>query len=413
MPFEQLADGEEHSTAGGEQMPFDGGKGGRWAPAWAIAAIYAVATVPSPLYLDYRRAFGFSELTLTAIYASYVIGNLTALFFLGRLSDRVGRRPIALVALACTGVAILAFAFASSTAWLFAARIVTGLAAGLGAGTLTAWLAELYPDNKLRGTIVAASFNLMGLGVGAGIAGLLGRYAPWPLRLVYAVAFLAIVAIAAFVARADETVANPTLRDLSLRPRLGVPKEIALAFVSPAATIFATFALFGFYAALTPNLLASSLHQRSDAVAGAVVFALCAVGAVCVVATKALNSRAATFAGLSLMIASVGFLLAAQSVHSIMLLLLGTAVCGASIALGYRGSLAVVNEIAPADRRAEVVSSYLIAAYVGNSLPVIGVGILSQTSGTVRADTAFAIMICVIALLGIAMGVRFGRPPPA
>jgi MFS family permease len=290
------------------------------------------------------------------------------------------------------------------------ARIVTGLGAGLGAGTLTAWLAELYPQDKLRGTIVAAAFNLAGLGAGAGIAGLFERYGPWPLRFVFAIAFLAIVVIAALIARAQETVRDPTFRGFSLRPRLGVPKEIALAFVSPAATIFATFALFGFYAALTPSLLASSLHQRSDAVAGAVVFELCAVGAICVVTTKALKSRTATFAGLSLMIPSVGFLVAAQSAQSLALLLIGTVVCGASIALGYRGSLAVVNEIAPAERRAEIVSSYLIAAYLGNSLPVVGIGALSQVSGSARADGAFAVMICVIAAVGIAMGVLFGPP---
>ena len=43
--------------------------------------------------------------------------------------------------------------------------------------------------------------------------------------------------------------------------------------------------------------------------------------------------------------------------------------------LGYRGSLEVINRIAPADRRSEVVSSSLIALFAGNSVPVIGIGV--------------------------------------
>ena len=378
--------------------------------ASALAAIYAVATLPSPLYLDYRRAFRFSELTLTAIYASYLLGNLAALFFLGRLSDRVGRRPVALAALGLTGIATLTFALASSAAWLFAARIITGLAVGLGAGTLTAWLAELYPKDRLSATIAASAFNLVGLGLGAGVAGVLGWFGPWPLRFVFAIAFVALVVIGALLVRARETVREPTRRGLSLRPRIGIPKEIALGFVSPAATCFATFALFGFYAALTPSLLAMRLHERSDAVAGAIVCELALVATGCVLVSKSLDSRTTAFIGLLLMFPTVGILIAAQSTGSIDLLLIGTAVCGASIAFGYRGSLAVVNDIAPDDRRAEVVSSYLIAAYLGNALPVLGLGFLSEASGLARADDVFAIMICLLAAIGLVMGIRFSRP---
>jgi len=76
-------------------MALDSRNQARRSTAWALAAIYAAATLPSPLYLDYRRVFGFSELTLTEIYASYVVGNLAALFFLGRLPiEPAGDRPL-------------------------------------------------------------------------------------------------------------------------------------------------------------------------------------------------------------------------------------------------------------------------------------------------------------------------------
>ena len=58
------------------------------------------STLLTPLYLIYRRMFGFSEVTLTLIYAVYVVGNLAALFFFGRLSDQIGRRRTSLPAIA-------------------------------------------------------------------------------------------------------------------------------------------------------------------------------------------------------------------------------------------------------------------------------------------------------------------------
>ncbi len=248
----------------------------------------------------------------------------------------------------------------------------------------------------------------MRLGAGAIATGLLSRYGPWPLHFVYFVYLGAPVLIAVLVAGSRETVKEKVAaRDVSLRPRIGVPKEMRLAFVSPAATAFATFALLGFYAALAPGLLATALHQTSNAVAGAVVGELFVAATATVLLTSALTSRSAAFVGLSLFFPSVVLLVLAQTFASMPLLLIGTACSGAAAALGYRGSLAVINDIAPAERRAEVVSSYLTAAYVGNSLPVIGIGVVSRWPSSASANTAFAGMICVLAIVGLVMGARF------
>jgi hypothetical protein len=44
-----------------------------------LAAIFIGATLPTPLYPIYREEFGFGEVTLTLIYAVYVLGNVGAL----------------------------------------------------------------------------------------------------------------------------------------------------------------------------------------------------------------------------------------------------------------------------------------------------------------------------------------------
>jgi hypothetical protein len=108
--------------------------------------------------------------------------------------------------------------------------------------------------------------------------------------------------------------------------------------------------------------------------------------------------------GLGLLLPSLALLVLAQSFSSMPLLLFGTAFGGVAAALGYRGSLQVVNEIAPGEQRAEVISSFLLCCYVGNSVPVIGVGVVSQLSTPVAASSAFAVTISLFALVALLAG---------
>ena len=85
-----------------------------WVAAIGFAIVFFSATLPSPLYPLYRATFGFGGVTLTLIYATYVIGNLAALLFFGRLSDQIGRRLVALPAVA-VGVAGAPSHFSSPT----------------------------------------------------------------------------------------------------------------------------------------------------------------------------------------------------------------------------------------------------------------------------------------------------------
>jgi MFS family permease len=111
-----------------------------------------------------------------------------------------------------------------------------------------------------------------------------------------------------------------------------------------------------------------------------------------------MKSEIAMSGGLALLVPSVTLLVLAQSLTSMTVLLLGTAITGVALGMGYRGSLQVVNEMAPADRRAEVVSAYFIACFIGNSVPVIGVGILTSVTNSLVAGITFACTIAAFAI---------------
>jgi MFS family permease len=387
---------------------------GTWRATLGIAALIAVSfigtTLVTPLYVLYRQVFGFSEITLTLIYAVYVVGNLTALLFFGRLSDQIGRRRTAIPAIGVGILSTVVYLFALDTAWLFIARMLSGFAIGIASGTGTAWLAELHGGrDKSRATLLASGANMVGLSVGALLAGLLTQYAPWPLRLVFVLYIVLLVALYFVIRHTPETVQRPvrSLHDVSMKPRVGVPAAIRARFIAPAATAFGSFALFGFYAALAPSVLAHDLHETNRAIGGGIVFELCVVALAALIVTRSLKSRTAMLSGLVLLLPSLVLLVLAQSLASMPILLIGTALSGTAAALGYRGSLQVVNEIAPNERRAEVISTYLICCYVGNSVPVIGVGVLETLSTPIVASSAFAMTIALFAIVALLTGAKF------
>lgn len=382
-----------------------------WVVAGVLTAIYVLSTLPTPLYEAYRQAFGFSKVTLTLIYAAYVVGTVLTMFFLGRLSDEIGRRPVVLVSIALCAISAALFLLATSTVWLLAARITSGFGIALASGASTAWILELHPrkDGPVA-TQVALTANTLGLAIGPMLAGILAQYAPAPLRLSYWI-FLPLVLLAALpVWLAEETLHHPRrLAQVSLRPRLGVPKEIRGEFVTPAIAAFVTFSVLGFYSALLPSVVTRSLHDSNLALAGGIVGGLFLVGALTIATAPRIEPRTGMVIGLALLVPGVGLLLAAEAAHSLFLLWAGTVLAGAAGGLGYRFGLQRVNELTPEDRRSEVISSYLIVCYAAVSLPVIGVGVLGNATDPLLADFVFGGLIVLLALAALAGEARRSR----
>ncbi len=374
-----------------------------------LAIMFVGAILPTPLYPMYRQAFGFSGLMLTLIYAVYVLGNIAALLLFGRLADQIGRRSVNLVAIGCSIASAAAFATASGTSSLFVARALSGLSTGLAAGAATAWIADLYDDGGRGGAArIASAANFFGCAAGPLLGGLLAQFAVAPLQLPFLIYLAMLTVVAAAILLPPETVARPLpLRKASFKPRIGVPPRIRLQFLAPAVTGFATFSLIGFYAALIPNLLGDALHQSAPVVAGAVVCELFAIAAVVILVTGRLASESTMLGALALLPPSVWVLVVAEILHSLPLLLLAAALGGIAGGLGYRGSLEVINHIAAPHQRSEVVSSYMIALFAGNSLPVIGIGLVAAVAGSLVAHVVLAAVISVLAAVAAFTGLKY------
>ncbi len=354
------------------------------------------ATLPTPLYLLYQSEYHFSALTITVIFALYAVGVLLSLLFAGHLSDHYGRRPVLAVALGLGFGSTLLFAFAQNVPMLLAGRMLSGLGAGLLTGAATAMLAELQPAGNQQGAArVATAANMGGLGLGPLVAGLLAQFAPAPTRLVFGIYLALVVAALLAIATLPETVQRAD-HVLDLRPRLGVPPIARSVFVPAAVTVFCVFTLLGLFSALTPSFLRSTLHAPSLALAGFVVFLLFGAATASQLALHTVTSQAARLTGLVLLLLALALIELGLVVPTLPLFLAGTVAGGVGTGLAFMGSLAALNQVAPPGRRAELVSSFYVAAYLGITVPVVGVGLLAQMANLLVGSLCLAAVIAVL-----------------
>jgi MFS family permease len=374
-----------------------------WLIAYAFAVTMLGTTLPTPLYVIYQAQWHFSTSLITLIFATYAVGVLAALLAAGRSSDQVGRRPVLAAAIALSILSAITFILAPGVGWLFAGRLLSGLSAGLMTGTATAALTETArPGAGRRASLVASTANMGGLGLGPLLAGLLAQYAARPTVLVFLVQLgLAVVAGLGLLI-VPETISART--PLTVRFRgLDIPRRGRAEFIAAGFAGFAAFSLLGLFSALVPTFLGGVLHDSSHATAGAVVFLAFGVGAVTQIAGSRLPSRPVMLAGLMVFLAALGLIVAALSAASMPLFLAGTIVSGVATGAVFMGSLAVANRLAPAQTRGQVISTYFVFAYVGLTVPVIGVGFGAQAFGDFRATLGCAIALAAIALASMAV----------
>jgi MFS family permease len=373
------------------------------AVTYAFVATMLGTTLPTPLYALYTRRFGFSELIITVIFATYAAGVITALLLLGRASDVFGRRPVLLLGLSMSALSAVVFVLAQGLATLLVGRFLSGLSAGIFTGTATATLVDLAGEGgRGRATLVAAVANIGGLGCGPLLAGILAQLAPSPLRLSFWVDLGLLVPAFLGVALMLEPVRLQADRKLRFQA-LSVPRETQAAFIPAALAGFAGFAVMGLSTAVAPAFLGQVLSIKSDIVVGAVVFGIFAASTLGQRLLDFVPPRIALAGGCAGLIVGMALLAAGLASASLALLVIGATVAGAGQGLSFRAGLSAINEASPPEQRAEVASSFFVVAYLAISIPVIGEGVLAQAAGLKTAGIIFAGVIAALAAVVVTL----------
>jgi len=128
-----------------------------------------------PLLPFYAQEFQATPLKIGLLFSSYSLTQLLFAPLLGRLSDRIGRRPVLLASIAGGSLSYLLFAFAPSYAVLLLSRSLSGIAAA-NYGIAQAYMADVSaPEDRSRAMgLVGAAFGL-GFILGPALGGFLSQ----------------------------------------------------------------------------------------------------------------------------------------------------------------------------------------------------------------------------------------------
>lgn len=115
-----------------------------------------------PLLPFYAKALNAAPWQVTTMFAAYSLGQFFGEPFWGRLSDRIGRRPVLIVTILANTLAYVALAFAPNIWIAMAIRLVGGFGGG-NISTIQGYMADVTPPEKR-----AARLGLLGSAFGAG-----------------------------------------------------------------------------------------------------------------------------------------------------------------------------------------------------------------------------------------------------
>jgi DHA1 family tetracycline resistance protein-like MFS transporter len=214
-----------------------------------------------PLLPYYAETFGANATVTGFLVASYALAQLLGAPLLGRLSDRIGRRPVLLVSIFGTFLGFMLLGAARSLWMLFAARIIDGLTGG-NLSVAQAYITDVTDDkNRARALgMIGAAFGL-GFIIGPAVGGLLSTFGyATPAFAAAALSFANLASVYFFLpesltpARRAALAQRPrpsfTLEALWCalnRPRVGPLLHTRLFFALASATFQTVFTLYAQY----------------------------------------------------------------------------------------------------------------------------------------------------------------------
>lgn len=127
-----------------------------------------------------RQEFGVGPRDVSWLITAYVLANLFGTPLLGRLSDRLGRRPIYLLSVGIFGLGSLGVVLAPDLAWVTVFRAFQGFGSGGIFPVAAAVIGEVAPAEQRGKTLglLGATFGLAFL-IGPPLGGMVLAFADW------------------------------------------------------------------------------------------------------------------------------------------------------------------------------------------------------------------------------------------
>lgn len=356
-----------------------------------------------PILPFYAESFGASPLDLGLLLAIHAAMQFVFAPIWGRLSDRIGRRPVMLFTVAGTALALLALGLAPSLPWLFVARALSGAFAA-NISVATAYLTDVTePTERTRWMgMIGASFGI-GFLLGPAIGGLL---APYGLEIpMFVGAGLAGLNLIAAVVALKEPERHELRSDMGIS-RLEVLRQPSIARLS-AVNLFFSLAVTQLEAMFALYMLDVFEYTARDVafilVAMALVMALIQGGGIRSLAAR-FGERRLLLVGLALMCVGIGTVPDAGTVGVLMIPLLISAV---GRAIAQPPMMSWVSNLADERDRGSVMGTFQSAASLARVFGPLIAGLSYQIS----PDWPFR-LASVLLVVAIALALALRAPDP-
>jgi DHA1 family tetracycline resistance protein-like MFS transporter len=350
----------------------------------------------------YGLHFGLHGFGVATMLACYSVAQFVSSPLLGRLSDRVGRRPVLLVSLAVSALAYCWLGFADAAWMLFAARLIAGAGAG-NIAAAQAYIADVTPpERRAKGMgMIGAAFGL-GFTVGPALGGLAARLDP--AAPAFIAAGLSAIAFLLTFARLKESLPEAS-RNAPPRPgRLAVARE-ALSRPVLRELILLLFVAIGAFAGMetTFALWANQVFGWGSWEVGLNFFF---VGVVLVVVQGGLigwlsrrfgEARLLTAGALSILLGLAGLPL----VHSILLLLVVMLLLAAGMGLLTPSINSLISRQARIDEQGGILGVSQSASSLARAAAPPLAGLLFDVSGRNTPYIVGAALMLLVLILAL------------
>ena len=368
----------------------------------SLVLVFAGSGTPIPLFNTYRAEDGITNADLAMVSVVYLVAAASSLLVLGRLSNHLGRRPVAIAGLALAALACLILIGTHGVHHLMAARLLQGLAVGIAASALGSYAIDSAPERpRWLAAAVTGSAPIVGVPTGALLSGALVGYAPAPRVLVYLVMTALLACCIVLVALSAETVPRRQGALASLRPRLQVPAGSSRLLLAAGAVFVATWSFGSFYQSFGPAATAQWLGTTNPLVNAVVFSSVMVLGPV----GGPLTGRLAPAIGLRL--AMVLFMLAvigavASLAHGAVLPFIAASLVagfaqGAASTSGIRALLAGTQ----LEERAGLLATIYLIAYSAGAFPGIIAGQLTGRFDLLQIAMGYAALGVAASLVAI------------
>lgn len=350
-----------------------------------------------PLYTAYADQAGYGKAATALVFAAYVFGLIPVLLFLGGISDRVGRKPILLIALCFSLCATFLMIVHPAIQMLFVARLLQGVGLGLSVGTCTAYLITLYPEKSGWIPAFIALCSSVGFGGGALFTALLSfqgiTLTPLSYWVVLVLLILTIVGVFFFVPPVQGD-ANKPLMNMPRFPKGTMSANLAIAIA---------WSVCGLVISILPAQLKLNGYELW---VGPALFFINMAGVIMQPFVRKMNSSVALQVGFICIPCGYGLLLFGANGGSIFLVLAGTILAGtACYGFTYLGGLQLIVERGKKEA-ARAVAGYYLFAYLGLGVPSIFVGLFADIYGTQMVLTLFFFFVLLACIILFIAGYR-------